>query len=81
MFLDMIGNPERVPKLAAESLTSNSGSVPYQTLNFVKVIEPWTSYKVGLIICLSYVTIAVKFKRDHVYVRVQKMVKCYKIGY
>lgn len=52
--------------------------VKHSTLS--KVIELCISYKGGLTICLLYLTFAVKFKIDHVYLRVYKMVKCYKIG-
>lgn len=68
----MINDAERVPKLAVESLDSNFGSVPYQILNFIKVVEPCIACKVGLTICPSYLTVTVKFKRDHVHVRVLK---------
>lgn len=70
LLLDMIDDAERVPKLAVESLASNFVSVPYQILNFIKVVEPCITCGVGLTICPSYLTVTVKFKRDHVYVRV-----------
>ena len=76
----MIDGVERAPELFAENLGSNSGSVGCQTLNFVKVIEPCISSKVGLSICPLNLTIAVKLKIDLVYLRVYKTVKCYKIG-
>lgn len=71
----MINDAERVPKLAVESLALNFGSVPYQILNFIKVIGLCIACKVGLTICLSYLTVSVKFQRDHVNVRVLKYCK------
>lgn len=51
LLLDMIDDAERVPKLAVESLASNFGSVPYQILNFIKVVEPCITCGFGLTIC------------------------------
>lgn len=44
LLLDMIEDAERVPKLVS---VSNFGSIPYQTLNFIKAIELCFSCKIG----------------------------------
>lgn len=69
LLLDMIDDAERGPKLAIESPCSNIGSVLYQKLNFIKVVEPCVTCKVGLTIWPSHLTVTVKIKRDHVYVK------------